>query len=58
MVESKGVNMRTAILIGSVIIGDAINPTNLNDPNVIKFVGIIILVAMVMDVVDFFRGKN
>ena len=51
--------MRTAILFGAMIIADSINKENLSFSDyTIKFIAIVILVCMCMDIVDFFRNKK
>lgn len=49
--------MRTAIMLGLVYVGDAIGKTPVSPENGNVFAGII-LVMTIMDIVDFFRGKQ
>lgn len=52
--------MRTVILLGSIIISDSIRGSRLFSygESLIKFIGIILIISMCMDIVDFFRGRK
>ncbi len=52
--------MRTVIFLGLLYIGDCINPkfNNSLSDRAIGFFAIILLIAMIMDVVDFFTKKK
>ena len=49
--------MRTAILLGSILIADAIK-LQVRAESTVQFLAIVLVVMMVMDVADFFRGKS
>lgn len=47
--------MRTVIIIGAMIIADAINPEiNISDV-AIRFVGVLVIASMVMDLIEFIK---
>ena len=50
--------MRTAIFLGLLYIGDAINYGANYGPEYLKFLGYIGLTMMFMDVIDFLRNKE
>lgn len=50
--------MRTAIFLGLIYIGDAINPTQTIPDNYGIFLGLLLFTFLIMDVVDFYREKN
>jgi hypothetical protein len=52
--------MRTAILLGAILIADAIDgtPGLPYNENAIYGIGVILLVCMIMDVVDFGRHEK
>jgi hypothetical protein len=47
--------MRTVILIGAMIIADAINPEMIIKESTTTFVGFLVIASMAMDLIDFFR---
>ena len=49
-------DMRTVILTGSILIGEAINPDLVLDHTTIKVVVCLLTASIAMDLVDFFRG--
>ena len=54
---NKRINdMRTVILMGSLLIGEAINPDLVLDPTTTKAVVCLMTASITMDLVDFFRG--
>ncbi len=48
--------MRTVILLGLTAIASAINDEWITDSSTIKFMAIVLLVAIFMDVTDFLNG--
>ena len=49
--------MRTVILLSGMMIADAIKESQ-HSSTALTFMGIVLVAAIVMDVVDFFRGEK